>query len=57
MQDGKTSRLAVVFRNPQPAREAQYPDGWILFSRAQQFKVVVCRDDGRHRRVVRKEAA
>jgi hypothetical protein len=57
MRDEKTMRLAIIFRNPQPARQTEYPDGWILFSGAQQFNVVVRHDGGRHPRVVRKEAA
>lgn len=49
--------LAIVFRNPEPQRELQYPQGWSLFTSEQEFNVVVRREDGKRPRVVRKEAA
>jgi hypothetical protein len=57
MQGENALKLAVIFKNPQPAREKQYPNGWILLSGAQEFHVEVCHDEGRHPRVVRREAA
>jgi hypothetical protein len=32
MQAEKRPDLAVVFRNDEPRREAQYPNGWILLA-------------------------
>jgi hypothetical protein len=49
--------LAIVFRNPQPQREARYPGGWILLAGDRQIQVLVCRDEARRPHVVRKEAA
>ena len=50
MQPLNTAGLAIVFRNPEPRRESQCPDG-------RQLKIFVCRDDARRPRIVRKEAA
>jgi len=57
MQVANTAGLAVVFRNTQPQREAQYPDRWILLTGDHEFQVLVCRDDVRRPYVVGKEAA
>jgi hypothetical protein len=57
MQAGNKSGLAIIFTNPQPEREAQYPDGWILLTGNRQFNILVCRDGRRHPYVVQKEAA
>ncbi len=57
MQPVNTAGLAIVFRNPEPRLEPQYPDGWTLLTSDGQLKIFVCRDDARRPRVVRKEAA
>jgi len=57
MQPANKSGLAIVYRNSQPQREAQYPNGWTLLTGDGQFKVFVCRDHASRPRVVRKEAA
>jgi len=49
--------LAIVFRNPQPQREAGFPGGWILLAGDRQIEVVVSLDEARRPHVVRKEAA
>ena len=56
MPDNK-SKLAIVFRNAEPRREAQYPEGWILLTSECEVKVFVGRDCGNRPRIVRKEAA
>jgi len=57
MKPVNTEGLAIVFRNPEPRRESQYPDGWMLNTSGRQFKIFVGRDDTRRPRIVRKEAA
>jgi hypothetical protein len=57
MKPVNTAGLAIVFRNTEPQREPQYPDGWTLLTSDGQLKIFVCRDDARRPRVVRKEAA
>ena len=57
MKPVNTAGLAIVFRNTEPRREPQYPDGWTLLTSEGQLKVFVARDDARRPRVVRKEAA
>lgn len=57
MQPVNPAALAIVFRNPQPRRESQYPDGWTLLASDRQLKIFVCHDDARRPRIVRKEAA
>jgi hypothetical protein len=55
MQSINQSGLAVVFRNPEPKRELQYPESWLLLTPTRQLKIFVSRDGAPH--VVRKEAA
>ena len=57
MKPANTAGLAIVFRNPEPRREAQYPEGWMLLSSARRLQIFVGRDDARRPRIVRKEAA
>jgi hypothetical protein len=38
------SDLAVVFRNPKPRREGEYPSTWLLLAGGQALKVLVIRD-------------
>lgn len=57
MQPVNSAGLAIVFRNPEPQRESQYPDGWTLLSSDGQLKIFVSHDDARRPRIVRKEAA
>lgn len=57
MQPVNTAGLAIVFRNSEPRRESQYPDGWTLLTSDGQLKIFVCREDAGRPRVVRKEAA
>jgi hypothetical protein len=57
MQPVNTAGLAIVFRNPEPRREPQYPNGWRLLTSDRQFNILVCHDDARRPRIVRKEAA
>jgi hypothetical protein len=57
MQPINTAGLAIVFRNPEPRRESQYPDGWTLLTSDGQLKIFVGRDNARRPRVLRKEAA
>lgn len=52
-----TAGLAIVLRNPEPRREPQYPDGWMLLTSDRQLKIFVCRDVVGRPRVVRKKAA
>ena len=56
MQVQNTAGLAIVFRNPEPQREAQHPEGWILMTSEHEFNVFIRRDHGKRPRVVRKEA-
>jgi hypothetical protein len=51
------SGLAIVFRNPKPLRESQYPNVWTLVTSDRQLKIFVCRNDARRPCIVRKEAA
>jgi hypothetical protein len=57
MQPINTVGLTIVVRNPQPRRESQYPDGWMLLTSDCQLKIFICRDDATRPRIVRKEAA
>ena len=57
MKPVNTVGLAIVFRNSEPRREAQYPEGWMLLSSDRRLQIFVGRDDARRPRVVRKEAA
>lgn len=57
MKIGYKSQLTIVFRNAQPKRVADHPDGWILITSGHQFKVFVWSDNARYQRVIRKEAA
>ncbi len=56
MQPVNTVGLAIVFRNPEPRREPQI-SGWMLLTSDRQFNILVCHDDARRPRIVRKEAA
>jgi hypothetical protein len=51
------SGLAIVFRNPKPLRELQYPNVWTLLTSERQLNIFVCRNDARRPCIVRKEAA
>jgi hypothetical protein len=53
----KKSELAIVFRNPRPRRESQFPNGWMLFHRGYQVRIYVSRDAARRPTIVAKEAA
>jgi hypothetical protein len=57
MQPVNTAGLAIVFRNPAPRRESQCLDWWMLLTADRRLKIIVCRDDARRPRIVRKEAA
>ena len=57
MKPVNTAGLAIAFRNPEPRRESQYPNGWMLNTSARQLKIFVGRDDARRPRIMRKEAA
>jgi hypothetical protein len=57
MKPLNTAGLAIVFRNTEPRRELQYPEGWMLLTSNRQLKIFVCHDVARCPRVVRKEAA
>ncbi|MGA2457911.1 MAG: hypothetical protein ABSF85_10115 [Terriglobales bacterium] len=45
MKPVNTAGLTIVFRNPEPRRESQYPDGWMLNTSGRQFRIFVGRDD------------
>jgi hypothetical protein len=47
MKPVNTAGLAIVFRNPEPRREAQYPEGWMLLSSDRWLQIFVGRDDAR----------
>ena len=49
--------LEVVFSNPEPKREPQYPNVWLLLSNSRSLKVFVVQDAARRPRVVGREAA
>jgi hypothetical protein len=57
MTQADKSGLAIVFSNPEPRREPQFPNGWILVRRDSQVRVRVTRDDARRPSIVSKEAA
>jgi len=57
MQTISGSGLAVIFSNPEPKRESQYPDAWLLLAHGRELKIIVSHDDANHPRVVRREAA
>ena len=57
MKPVNTAGLAIVFRNPEPRRESQYPFGWTLLTSDREFNVFVCLDSARRPRIIRKEAA
>ncbi len=49
--------LQIVFRNPEPRRERDYPTTWLLLVGNQTLKVVVNRGTDTRPRVIYKEAA
>jgi hypothetical protein len=51
------SNLAIVFSNPEPRRESQYPNGWMLIRGERQVRIYVSRDDASRPSIVKKEAA
>lgn len=51
------SNLAIAFSNPEPRRESQYPNGWMLIRPHSQVRIYVSRDCARRPSIVRKEAA
>jgi len=51
------SSLAIVFSNPQPRREPQYPNGWMLIRGDSQLRIYVSRDHASRPSIVKKEAA
>jgi hypothetical protein len=51
------SSLAIVFSNPEPRRESQYPNGWMLIRGESQVRIYVSRDRGSRPSIVKKEAA
>ena len=54
----KTSEgLTLVSSNPQPSRELQYPNSWLLYSHDREFRVVVSHEPGSRSRVTHKKAA
>lgn len=53
----KKEGLAIVFRNPRPRRESQYPNGWMLLRRNSQVRIYVSRDGAHRPTIVGKEAA
>jgi hypothetical protein len=57
MSQVNKSGLAIVFSNPAPRRESQYPNGWLLFRRNFQVRIYVSRDTASRPTIVRKEAA
>jgi len=57
MQTVDGSGLSVIFRNPEPKRELQYPGVWLLITQDRKLNIFVSHDDATQPRVVRKEAA
>jgi hypothetical protein len=57
-RQNERSRLALVCSNPQPKRELQCPNRWLLQSRDRgDFSVLVSHDEMSRPRVICKEAA
>lgn len=57
MQRLNTAGLAIVFRNPEPQRELQYPNTWLLQAERRALKIFVVLDGAKRPRIVRREAA
>jgi hypothetical protein len=57
MQPVNPAGLAIVFRNPEPHRELQYPNTWLLQAERQTLKIFVVLDGAKRPRIVRREAA
>jgi hypothetical protein len=54
----RTSGLILVSSNPQPLRELQYPNTWLMHSRDRgDFMILVLHDDLNRPHVLHKEAA
>lgn len=57
MQPVNPAGLTIVFRNPEPRRESQYPNTWLLQAERQALKIFVVLDGANRPRIVRREAA
>jgi len=58
MTQANEAGLAIVFSNPEPARELQSSSTWLLFARDREdLRISVACDGVSLPRVVRKEAA
>ena len=57
MEKVNQSDLAIVFRNPKPRREREYPSTWLLLAGKHALKVIVTRDAETRPHVMCTEAA